>query len=78
MKKVDTSNFIWAERYRPQVLDDVILPEATRKKFKGYLDEGRFPHTLLSSTFPGLGKCLHEDEEMELWVEDDIYDLLTN
>jgi len=56
MKIVDNSHFIWAEKYRPQCIDDVILPVETRAKFKEYISEGRFPHILLSSTNPGLGK----------------------
>jgi replication factor C small subunit len=56
MKIIDNKHFIWAERYRPQTLDDVILPEEMRKQFNGYIKEGRFPHLLLSSVNPGLGK----------------------
>ena len=56
MKKIDETQWIWAERYRPQCLDDVILPETARNKFKGYTKEGRFPHVLLSSVSPGVGK----------------------
>lgn len=56
MTKIDNSQFIWAEKYRPQNLDDMIIPEDIRAKFKGFVSEGRFPHILLSSTNPGLGK----------------------
>ena len=56
MKKVKNDEFIWAERYRPRCIDDMIIPEDTRKKFNGYMKEGRFPHILLSSVNPGLGK----------------------
>ena len=56
MKKVKNDEFIWAEKYRPRCIDDMIIPEDTRKKFNSYIKEGRFPHILLSSVNPGLGK----------------------
>jgi len=56
MKKVDNKQFIWAEKYRPQTVEDVILPGDVKEKFLGYIKEGRFPHILLSSVNPGLGK----------------------
>ena len=56
MKIVDNSQFIWAEKYRPRTLDDVILDTNTKAKMRSFLAEGRFPHTLFSSTNPGLGK----------------------
>ena len=56
MIRIDKSNFIWAERFRPQTIEDVILPHELKEKFKGYIKDGRFPHILLSSVSPGLGK----------------------
>ncbi|MHB8097971.1 MAG: AAA family ATPase [Sulfuricurvum sp.] len=56
MKKIDDSQFIWSEKYRPQTLDDVIIDEKTRSKFKEFIKDERFPHILLSSTNPGVGK----------------------
>jgi len=56
MKIIDEKHFVWAEKYRPQCLDDVILPDETRNKFREYMKDGRFPHILLSSINPGLGK----------------------
>lgn len=78
MKKIDDSQFIWSEKYRPQTLDDVIIDEKTRSKFKEFIKDERFPHILLSSTNPGVGKCLDYDEELELWVEDSLYIKLIN
>lgn len=54
--KIDKSQFIWAERYRPQRIEDMILPAEIKAKFTAFVTEGRFPHILLSSTNPGLGK----------------------
>ncbi len=56
MKKVDNSHYIWAEKYRPQYIEDVILPKDIKHKFSNYVKDERFPHILLSSTNPGLGK----------------------
>jgi replication factor C small subunit len=56
MKIVDNSHFIWAEKYRPQCIADVILPDDIKQKFTKYINDERFPHILLSSTNPGLGK----------------------
>jgi len=56
MKKVDNKQFIWAEKYRPQTLEDLILPNEIKKGIDRYYSQGRFPHLLLQSINPGLGK----------------------
>ena len=56
MKIIDDSQFIWAEKYRPQCVEDVILPTEIKNKFLKYIGDERFPHMLLSSTNAGLGK----------------------
>ena len=56
MKKIDNSQFIWAEKYRPQCIDDMIISEEMRSKFLQFRKDGRFPHLLLSSVTPGIGK----------------------
>jgi replication factor C small subunit len=56
MKKVDDSQFIWAEKYRPRTLDDLIITEDYRRKFQDFIDKDRFPHLLLTSVMPGVGK----------------------
>jgi len=76
MKKVDNKQFIWAEKYRPQTVEDVILPHDVKQKFESYTKEGRFPHILLSSVNPGVGKCLDYSEELELYVSDELYEIL--
>lgn len=43
------------EKYRPKVLDDVIVDADTLAKFKSYIDEKSIPHLLFSGT-AGLGK----------------------
>jgi DNA polymerase III delta prime subunit len=50
-----TSEFLFCEKYRPQVIDDCILPEDTKKTFKEFVDKGEIPNLLLSGP-PGIGK----------------------
>tara|TARA_Y100000401_G_scaffold49795_1_gene38803 strand:- start:903 stop:1844 length:942 start_codon:yes stop_codon:yes gene_type:complete len=49
------SDFIWVEKYRPQTIEDCILPESTKKTFKDFLDKGEIPNMLLAGP-PGIGK----------------------
>lgn len=44
---------IWCEKYRPQTLDDIILPERTKDIIKGFTEE--IPNLLFVGT-PGTGK----------------------
>jgi len=46
---------VWYQKYRPQTIDDVILPEAQKKQFKRYVEEGFIPSLLLVGS-PGCGK----------------------
>lgn len=47
--------FLWVEKYRPQKIDDCILPEQLKKTFKDYVTQGELPHMLLCGT-AGVGK----------------------
>jgi DNA polymerase III delta prime subunit len=47
--------FLWVEKYRPQTIDECILPEAMKETFKKYLDQGELPTFLFSGT-AGVGK----------------------
>jgi len=47
--------FLWCEKYRPQKIDDCILPESLKKTFKDYIAQGELPHFLLCGT-AGVGK----------------------
>ena len=49
------SDFIWVEKYRPQTIDDCILPETIKKTFSDFLNRGEIPNMLLSGP-PGIGK----------------------
>jgi len=50
-----SSDFLFVERYRPQVIDDCILPDETKKTFKEFVEKGEIPNLLLAGP-PGIGK----------------------
>lgn len=47
--------FLWVEKYRPQKIDDCILPDHLKTTFKEYVAKGELPTLLLSGT-AGIGK----------------------
>jgi len=47
--------FLWVEKYRPQKIDECVLPESLKDTFKQYIAQGELPHFLLSGT-AGVGK----------------------
>ncbi len=49
------NDFLWVEKYRPQTIEDCILPDAVKDTFKGFLEQGEIPNLLLSGT-AGVGK----------------------
>lgn len=49
------NQFLWVESYRPQNIDDCVLPEALKKTFKDYIAQGELPTFLFSGT-AGVGK----------------------
>ena len=48
-------HFLWVEKYRPQTIEDCILPEVTKATFKEFLKKGEVPNLLLCGT-AGTGK----------------------
>jgi DNA polymerase III delta prime subunit len=49
------SEFLLTEKYRPQVIEDCILPDETKKTFKEFVAKGEIPNLLLAGP-PGIGK----------------------
>ena len=49
------SDFIWVEKYRPQTIEECILPENIKKTFRDFLNTGEIPNMLLAGP-PGVGK----------------------
>ena len=47
--------FLWVEKYRPQKIDDCILPESLKKTFKEFIASGELP-TFLFTGSAGVGK----------------------
>jgi DNA polymerase III delta prime subunit len=47
--------FLWVEKYRPQTIDDCVLPEGLKNTFKEYIAKGELPTFLFSGT-AGVGK----------------------
>lgn len=50
-----TNEVLWVERYRPQKIDDTILPEKTKAAFKKFVEDESIPNLLLTGG-PGVGK----------------------
>jgi len=46
---------LWVEKYRPQKIDDCVLPQALKDTFKQYITQGELPSFLFSGT-AGVGK----------------------
>lgn len=51
-----TGSYLWAELYRPLMLDEVIIPDAVKAQFKAFIADGELPNLLLTSSTPGTGK----------------------
>ena len=47
--------FLWVEKYRPQTIDDCVLPESLKTTFKQYIAQGELPTFLFTGT-AGVGK----------------------
>jgi DNA polymerase III delta prime subunit len=47
--------FLWTEKYRPQKIDDCVLPDSLKATFKEYISKGELPNFLLCGT-AGTGK----------------------
>lgn len=48
-------NFLWVEKYRPQIIDDCVLPMSLKSTFKDMVAKGE-PQNLLLSGTAGVGK----------------------
>jgi replication-associated recombination protein RarA len=51
---MNNTDFLWVESFRPQNIEDCILPEQTKKTFKDFVERGEIPNLLLSGP-PGIG-----------------------
>ena len=49
------SDFIWVEKYRPNKIEDCILPDSIKTTLSSFVEKGEVPNLLLSGP-PGIGK----------------------
>ena len=50
-----SNEFLWVEKYRPNIVEDCILPDNIREVFQGFVNQGELPNLLLTGT-AGVGK----------------------
>ena len=50
-----SNQYLWVERYRPQTIDECILPESMKKTFREFIDSGELPNFLFCGG-AGVGK----------------------
>lgn len=50
-----SEHFLWVEEYRPQTIDDCILPQSLKDVFHQYIEAGELPNFLFHGT-AGVGK----------------------
>jgi len=48
-------SFLWVEKYRPQTIDDCVLPDRIKDIFTSISSDGRIPNMILNGG-PGMGK----------------------
>ena len=48
-------DFLWVEKWRPNTIEDCILPDNIKKTFTDFLNKGEIPNLLLAGP-PGVGK----------------------
>lgn len=56
MKIINTETSIWYERYKPQCVEDLILPPVLKDRLLKCVEGGDIPHLGLFSSNPGTGK----------------------
>ncbi len=49
------TEFLWSQRYRPQTINDCILPQATKTILNGFVEQGQIPNILFAGS-AGTGK----------------------
>lgn len=52
---VNEKEYLWIQKYRPNKVDDCVLPEAIKKIFRDFVSSGEIPNFLLSGS-AGTGK----------------------
>jgi len=70
MSKKQLSYTLWVEKYRPENINQVLLPDSTKKFFLQLVKEKEIPNLFLFSSSPGTGKttvakCLVNDIKVD-------------
>lgn len=52
---MSNKSFLWVEKYRPQTIDECVLPTKIKSILKGFVNKENFPNFLFSGA-PGIGK----------------------
>ena len=73
MKNKQMSYTLFVEKYRPYHVKDIILPKTVKNFFLKLVEEKEIPNLLLYSSSPGVGKCLTGDNEINVEVDECIY-----
>ena len=55
-KRKSLEKFMWVEKYRPESIENVILPNDFKKYFESVIEDGETGNLLLYSSTPGSGK----------------------
>jgi DNA polymerase III delta prime subunit len=56
LKIVDNKHYIWAEKYRPQCIEDLIIPDFMKAQMSQWVEDGQIPNLGIWGNTPGLGK----------------------
>ena len=56
MIKIDEKHYIWAEKYRPQTVEDLIIPATIKIQLQNWIKDGQIPNLGIWGNTPGLGK----------------------
>lgn len=64
----ELSHMVWSEKYRPNTVEDCILPKATKKMVQGLLKSGQLPNLMLHGA-AGTGKCLGGNELVTVEID---------
>ena len=75
MSNPDPISSLWCEKYRPATLQDIVLTKEDRALFESFAEKKEIPHLLFAGN-PGVGKCLHGDELLEVYVSDELLSAL--